>query len=42
MGGEITWACLGGGDYQFDLVLYRDCNGLDIVDLSLNLEVDPQ
>jgi hypothetical protein len=39
MGGEITWECLGSGEYQFDLVLYRDCNGLDIVDPTLNLEV---
>jgi len=39
MGGEITWSCLGGGSYQFNLVLYRDCNGLEIVDPSLNIEV---
>lgn len=39
MGGEITWSCLGGGQYQFNLVLYRDCNGLEIVDPSLNIEV---
>ncbi|MFT4602245.1 MAG: hypothetical protein ACI857_002431 [Arenicella sp.] len=39
MGGEITWKCLGSGNYEFDLVLYRDCNGLDIVDPTLNLEV---
>lgn len=39
MGGEITWKCLGSGFYEFDLVLYRDCNGLDIVDPSLDIEV---
>ena len=39
MGGEITWNCLGSGQYEFDLVLYRDCNGLDIVDPFLDLEV---
>lgn len=39
MGGEITWVCLGSGSYQFDLVLYRDCNGVDIVDPFLNIEV---
>lgn len=27
MGGEITWTCLGGGQYVFNLKLYRDCNG---------------
>ena len=39
MGGEITWSCLGGGVYQFNLVLYRDCNGLEIVDPALNIDV---
>ncbi|UKN01808.1 gliding motility-associated C-terminal domain-containing protein [Paracrocinitomix mangrovi] len=39
MGGEITWVCLGSGQYQFDLILYRDCNGLDIVDPTLDIEV---
>ena len=39
MGGEITWSCLGGGSYQFNLVLYRDCNGLEIIDPALNIEV---
>lgn len=39
MGGEITWTCLGAGSYQFNLILYRDCNGLEIVDPALNLEV---
>lgn len=39
MGGEITWVCLGGGQFQFDLVIYRDCNGLEIVDASIDLEV---
>lgn len=39
MGGEITWTCLGAGSYQFNLVIYRDCNGLDIVDPALNIEV---
>ncbi len=39
MGGEITWVCLGGGQFQFDLVLYRDCNGLELVDPALTIEV---
>jgi hypothetical protein len=25
MGGEITWVCLGGGNYQFQMKVYRDC-----------------
>ena len=28
MGGEITWECLGNGDYAFELKIYRDCNGV--------------
>ena len=28
IGGNITWACLGGGDYVFQLVLIMDCNGV--------------
>ena len=27
MGGEITWECLGNGNYVFHLNLYRDCSG---------------
>lgn len=27
MGGEITWKCLGTGEFQFQMKLYRDCNG---------------
>jgi gliding motility-associated-like protein len=25
MGGEITWTCLGGGNYRFQMRVYRDC-----------------
>lgn len=39
MGGEITWRSLGGTNYEFTLVIYRDCNGLDIIDPSLDLRV---
>ena len=28
MGGEITWDCIGGGQYVFTMKLYRDCNGI--------------
>lgn len=30
MGGEISWACQGGGQYIFTLKLYRDCNGATV------------
>ncbi|MGV6862180.1 MAG: T9SS type B sorting domain-containing protein [Putridiphycobacter sp.] len=39
MGGEITWTCAGPNTYQFQLVIYRDCNGLDIVSNNLDIEV---
>lgn len=29
MGGEITWNCVGGGQYVFTMKLYRDCNGIN-------------
>ncbi len=38
MGGEITWTCLGTGQFVFNMVLYRDCNGIQ-APLSLNLKV---
>jgi hypothetical protein len=28
MGGEITWTCLGGGQFKFRMKFYRDCNGI--------------
>lgn len=38
MGGEITWKCTGNG-YVFQLVFYRDCNGVDVNPVSENLSV---
>ena len=38
MGGDITWTCQGG-DYVFQLVFYRDCNGPDINTISAQLKV---
>ncbi len=37
VGGELTWKCQGG-DYVFELVVYRDCNG-SVVSTS-NVTVD--
>ena len=39
MGGEITWECQGNGQYVFQLVIYRDCNGQDITDPLQIIEV---
>jgi len=30
MGGDITYTCLGGNQYQVTLTLYRDCSGITI------------
>ena len=30
MGGEITWECLSNGQYQFNMKIYRDCNGINL------------
>ncbi|MNK01806.1 hypothetical protein D3C87_196140 [compost metagenome] len=38
MGGEITWRCTGNG-YVFQLVFYRDCNGVDINPVSETLDI---
>ncbi len=29
-GGEIVWDCLGSNDYEFTLILYRDCDGITL------------
>lgn len=39
MGGEITWQC-DGTSYRFKLVLYRDCNGLNINSGAIDIHVD--
>ncbi|MBI1838342.1 MAG: gliding motility-associated C-terminal domain-containing protein [Flavobacteriia bacterium] len=38
MGGEITWKCVGG-NYVFQLIYYRDCNGADVNTVAVNLNV---
>ncbi|MBI3238884.1 MAG: hypothetical protein HYZ43_08625, partial [Flavobacteriia bacterium] len=38
MGGEITWKCSGNG-YIFELIFYRDCNGVEVNTISENIEV---
>lgn len=30
MGAELTWKCQGDGDYIFELIFYRDCNGFEV------------
>lgn len=38
MGGEITWTCQGG-NYVFELIFYRDCNGAEVNTVSENINV---
>lgn len=39
LGGDITWTCDGNGDYVFQLVFYRDCNGADVNTVMVGLDV---
>ena len=39
MGGEITYSCIGGNTYIFELVFYRDCNGAEVNTISENIKV---
>ncbi len=39
MGGEITYKCVGGNSFVFELVFYRDCNGAEVNTISENLRV---
>jgi gliding motility-associated-like protein len=39
MGGEISYKFLGGTNYQFELIFYRDCNGADVNPVSEQLKV---
>jgi hypothetical protein len=39
MGGEISYKHLGGTNYQFELIFYRDCNGADVNPVSEQLKV---
>ena len=38
LGGEITWTCQGG-DYVFQLVVYRDCNGAVLNTISEDINI---
>ncbi len=39
MGGEITWDCLGNGQYIFTMKVYRDCNGVAFNTVGQQLDV---
>ena len=39
MGGDLTWSCDGSGNYVFELVFYRDCNGAEVNIIAEQLRV---
>jgi len=39
MGGEITYKCVGGNAFVFELIFYRDCNGAQVNTVSENMRV---
>jgi hypothetical protein len=39
MGGSITYECQGNGNYVFQLVFYRDCNGAQVNTNSQTIRV---
>lgn len=39
LGGELNWECQGNGSYVFDLILYRDCNGIEVSVVSEEIAV---
>lgn len=39
MGGNISYECLGNGNYVFQLVFYRDCNGAQVNTNSQTIRV---
>lgn len=38
LGGEMSYKCLGGGIYEFTVVLFRDCNGIGWDQTSLIIQ----
>ena len=39
-GGEITWKCVGGGQYVFKVTIYRNCDGIPVMLSSFPLKHD--
>lgn len=39
MGGEITYTCVGGNSFVFELIFYRDCNGAEVNTMSESIRV---
>lgn len=39
MGGEITWECMGGGQYIITLKVYRDCQGPPVFTVGQSIRI---
>jgi hypothetical protein len=37
LGGEISYQCLGNGNYRFQVVVFRDCNGIPFTQTNVAL-----
>ena len=37
LGGEISYRCLGNGNFRFRVVVFRDCSGIPFNQTNLNL-----
>ena len=39
VGGEMTYTCLGGGDYEFELFVYQDCSPNDPIPFEEDIRI---
>ncbi len=39
IGGEMTYKCLGGGDYEVEMILYQDCDSIDATPLDIRARI---
>lgn len=37
LGGEVSFECVGGGNYVFTVIVYRDCSGIPFANSIINL-----
>jgi hypothetical protein len=40
MGGELTYTCLGNNQYELTLIIYRDCNGINLGSTQIINQID--
>ena len=39
IGGEMTYKCLGGGDYEVEMILYQDCDSINATPLDIRARI---